>query len=186
MSKIPHKGQRPGSAKATETASASLMTDSQAEKAPRLGNAFSVTVKNLSDDKLYSVKVFDIDFENNRKIQYTFGGIVLTYKEFLHAIPDFENAFKIGRIQTHAGGDYAKFWSKQLISPYHITSAGVNGNFASLGILPVISPYQQQTNTVVNEISWSLYRGVNVNLPFLMPEVSITFTFFQILAEQKK
>ena len=85
-------------------------------------------------------------------------------------------------------GDYPKFRSKQLRSPIYIKCGSDTGNFAQFKVNIIVSPYQQQTDIAVADVSFDFIPGthVQIELEYLMPEVSVSLYFYPFVNEQKK
>ena len=201
--------RRPGSAPASETAAApksldpkkvfeNLLASSEGfktgprveslinleylngERPPVYTQPISIKLTNLTDEKLFNVKVFNLDFEKQDKIEYSNIIKNLTYKELLYQLPDSENAFKIGRVQCVSEGDYERFKLRQMNAKYYFVTNALNGNSGTTSFDPIISPFQVQKNICVSDLVFGIHRGAQLQLQYLMPEVSVTFYFFPI------
>lgn len=181
------KKKQPGFKKTPGTESAiaepmpNIIMRAGGQEIPRIcQQPFVITLENLTDEKIYNVNLFNLEFENQNKIQYSNGLKNLTYKELLYLKSDSSNACMIGRIQTTVNGDYKKFWVRQLNSQYSLKVTSLNGNGVIIGANPKKSPYQMQENTVVTDVCWRFNSEFNIQLEFLMPEVSITFYLYPL------
>jgi hypothetical protein len=185
---LPNKKKRPGSAKASETASSkegSVLTTAVSEP-KKLDKPYVIHLQNTTDEKLFNVKLFDQNFENQRKVSYSNEPREISYQQFLLQINNNNDERKMGRLQIIASGDYRKFVDKQLRCPLYLKFGSVNGNYVQIKENILISPYQQQTNMAVIETNFNFYSGIQIELEYLMPEVSVSLYIYPFVKEEKK
>ena len=138
-----------------------------------------ITLTNLTDEKLFNIKLFDVDFEKNDKIKYQHVLKDKSYKEFITAMMgDFEGT-AIYQIQIMASCDYNKFAGRQLMAPFGIfTNSPYGSGGYKQNITPLINPYQMQSGTVMIPVEFLFFTGCQIEIPFLMPETSASYFLY--------
>ena len=145
-----------------------------------LSNPIIICIANLTDEKIYDVKVFNFDYKENKKLSYSGGLPTVSYSEIL-ASKSFMHD-KIDRILYIAVCDYHKFLSKQLNSSGRWEINKSNGEILSGGIFFGFDPYQMQTDRVIwdaQDVELSFFES-QIILPFLMPETSVQIRLYPL------
>ncbi len=135
-----------------------------------------IHVKNLTDEKLYDVKVFDLDFEKQKKIGYSMGVNTISYTQFMHALPAMP--MLIRQIQIIASGDYQKFVDRQVSSTIAFINSSVDGTKFTEPKPMIINPLQFQRNTAIMNLDFELSGLSQIELFHLMPEVSVMLILY--------
>lgn len=146
-------------------------------------NPYQIRIKNLTDEKIYDVDLFNYKHEKQNKIQYSCG-MGVDYDRFLRILASNRlSEERIDLFRVNAWCDYAKFRNKQLHSCLHTIYEEPNGNSSSsptaIGIY--FSAYQQQADIVdvrVDSLKIQLNNLLQLRLSYLMPETEITITIF--------
>lgn len=79
--------------------------------------------------------------------------------------------FSIGRTQLTVGSGS----TTQLIQPITVNTKDANGNAAQLALLPVVSPFQNQTNTLVMDNMFRIDGGTKLTMTIL---ASVSFSLY--------
>jgi len=146
-------------------------------------NPYQIRIKNLTDEKLYDVDLFNYKHEKQNKIKYSCG-MGVDYDKFLRILASNSlSEEKIDLIQFMAFCDYDKFRNKQIISSLSTIYEEPNGISSSIktNIGNYFSAYQQQANIVdmkVDSLKIQLNNLLQLRLSYLMPETEIVITIF--------
>lgn len=144
---------------------------------------YQIHIKNLTDEKLYDVDIFNYEHDKQRKIEYSCTNGV-PYERFLRSLSsNCLSEEKVDLFRLMAWCDYAKFQNKQLNCCLHTIYEKPNGNYSSVpthvGIY--FSAYQQQSSIVDvknDGLKIQLNNELQLRLSYLMPETEITITIF--------
>jgi hypothetical protein len=145
---------------------------------------YQIRIKNLTDEKLYDVDLFNYEHEKQNKIAYSCGmGVEYnSFLGFLSALSEAKEQVKLLRVQVWC--DYPKFRSKQLNSCLHRIIQNPNGCLESvpLQVGNYLSPYQQQSDIIdipmTDENKIELFNELQLRLSYLMPETEIIITLY--------
>lgn len=145
---------------------------------------YSFHIKNLTDEKLYNVDLFNYDHEKQNKVAYSCTNGV-DYKHFLRFLSSLNEAKEeISLMRFVAVCDYQKFKSKQLRTCLSIIYQEPNGRMVSTpreaGMY--FSAYQQQSDIIEipfnNKPKIKLFNQLQLRLSYLMPEAEMHITIF--------
>lgn len=153
---------------------------------------YILTVKNLTDEKLYAVEVLNSEFEKQNKVDYCMGVHGVNYYHFLqqvfhrHDIDEKSLNNKVHMLRVRAYCEFGKFQTKQLYATLGIGYHDAHGNKTTRPLSLSMDAYQQQPNIIDKKIpeDFNFYfnRNLRITLPYLMPETEVTFYFY--LAEK--
>jgi hypothetical protein len=154
------------------------------KKTPLNLSPYTICVKNLTDEKLYDVDLFNYEFEKQKKIEYScIQGV--SYQYFLRILSSWNKASEeIKTIRFSASCDYKKFQQKQLQTCLRIISTNPNGFSASVpkNLFVYFNAYQQQGNIIDVQLtgkeSIKLFNQLQLRLDYLMPETEILIHIF--------
>jgi hypothetical protein len=133
-----------------------------------------IRIRNLTDEKLYDVKVFDFEHEKQRKIEYSSSTYNISYNELLRRIASYGvKMFDVVLLNHFVICDYAKFQLKQLCCGIDSTIKDTNGFEIRHKNYFMIDPYQQQTSVCNLETKFPLSVESNLHYEYLMPETEI-------------
>lgn len=137
---------------------------------------FIIQIKNVTDEKIYDVPLFDEDYNSSEKIQYSASpgfqvGDDNKYKDVLEKL--YKNTEKQHFVSTvillHAHCEFYKFKQKQLY-----LNCSIIDECDKEDIVPfAIDPYQMQDNLVKASKEIVFNNKTNIILPFLMPETTV-------------
>jgi hypothetical protein len=145
---------------------------------------YAIRVKNLTDEKIYDVDLFNYEHEKQNKIEYSCG-MGVEYKSFLRflsALSEAKEQVKLLRIQVWC--DYPKFRSKQLNCCLHRIITTPNGRMQSdpLQVGNYFSSYQQQSDIIdipmTDDNKIELFNQLQLRLSYLMPETEMIITIY--------
>lgn len=145
---------------------------------------YSIHVKNLTDEKLYDVDLFNYDHEKQNKVAYSCTNGV-DYNMFLRFLSSLnEPTERVNLLRLVAVCDYQKFKAKQLRSCISVIYQEPKGRMISTPIQSGIhlSAYQQQSDIIeiplkdLNKIK--LFNQLQLRLSYLMPEAEMHITIF--------
>lgn len=145
---------------------------------------YQVRIKNLTDEKLYDVDLFNYEHEKQNKIAYSCGmGVEYNrFLRFLSALSEAKEQVVLLRFQVWC--DYPKFRSKQLNCCLHKIITNPNGNMQSvpLQVGNYLSPYQQQSDIIdilmTDDNKIELFNELQLRLSYLMPETEMIITIY--------
>jgi hypothetical protein len=147
-------------------------------------NPYCLHIKNLTDEKLYDVDLFNYDHEKQNKVAYscTNGVPYDRFLGFLSALSEPKEEIRL--IRFTADCDYHKFKSKQLKSCVHTIYSEPNGSMVSIptNLIVYLSAYQFQSDII--EVPFSgesrikLFNQLQLKLSYLMPETEMYITIF--------
>ncbi len=136
-----------------------------------------INVNNLTDEKLYDVKVFDCEFEKQNKIGYSLGVNTMSYLQLMYSLSN--NPMIIDSIQVIVTGDYKKFVLRQLNSSLAFINKNVDGCVLTNPTHVRIDPYQfQEYTAIISGLDFELSGLSQIELFHLMPEVSVKFLLY--------
>jgi hypothetical protein len=145
---------------------------------------YKIHIKNLTDEKLYDVDLFNYEHEKQNKIAYSCG-IEVDYNSFLRSIASnclSEEQVTLLKFQVFC--DYPKFINKQLNCCLHkiIENPNERMKSESLQVGNYFSAYQQQFDIIdipmTDDNKIELFNELQLRLSYLMPETEIIITIF--------
>ena len=147
-------------------------------------NPYCLHIKNLTDEKLYDVDLFNYDHEKQNKVAYscTNGVPYDRFLGFLSALSEAKEEIRL--IRFTADCDYHKFKSKQLKSCVHTIYSEPNGSMVSMptNLIVYFSAYQHQSDIIdvpfSGESRIKLFNQLQLRLSYLMPETEMYITIF--------
>ena len=147
-------------------------------------NPYCLHIKNLTDEKLYDVDLFNYDHEKQNKVAYscTNGVPYDRFLGFLSALSEPKEEIRL--IRFTANCDYHKFKSKQLKSCVHTIYSEPNGSMLSIptNLIVYLSAYQFQSDIIdvpfSGESRIKLFNQLQLKLSYLMPETEMYITIF--------
>jgi hypothetical protein len=147
---------------------------------------YTIRVKNLTDEKLYDVDLFNYEHEKQKKIEYScIQGV--SYQYFLRILSSWNQASEeIKTIRFSASCDYKKFQQKQLQTCLRIISTNPNGFSASVPnkLFIHFSAYQMQGNIIdvqfTDNDKIKLFNQLQLRLDYLMPETEMLIHIFPV------
>lgn len=145
---------------------------------------YQIHLKNLTDEKLYDVDLFNHDHEKQKKVAYscTNGVSYDSFLRFLSSLNEPQEEIRV--IRFVAVCDYHKFKSKQLRTCIHTIHQEPNGKSISIPTeLSIhLSAYQFQSDIIEVILSdkntIKLFNQVQLRLSYLMPETEMYITIF--------
>jgi hypothetical protein len=145
---------------------------------------YCLHIKNLTDEKLYDVDLFNYDHEKQNKVAYscTNGVPYDRFLGFLLALNEPKEEIRL--IRFHANCDYNKFKSKQLQSCVQTIYSEPNGSMVSTptNLIVYFSAYQHQSDIIdvpfSGESRIKLFNQLQLRLSYLMPETEMYITIF--------
>lgn len=145
---------------------------------------YQVRIKNLTDEKLYDVDLFNYEHEKQNKIAYSCGmGVEYNrFLRFLSALSEEKEQVKLLRVQVWC--DYPKFRSKQLNCCLHRIIQNPNGCLESvpLEVGHYLSASQFQSDIIdipmTDDNKIELFNELQLRLSYLMPETEMIITIF--------
>ena len=145
---------------------------------------YQVCIKNLTDEKLYDVDLFNYEHEKQNKIAYSCGmGVEYNrFLRFLSALSEAKEQVKLLRVQVWC--DYPKFRSKQLNCCLHRIIQNPNGCLESvpLEVGHYLSASQFQSDIIdipmTDDNKIELFNELQLRLSYLMPETEMIITIF--------
>jgi hypothetical protein len=154
------------------------------KKTPLNLSPYTICVKNLTDEKLYDVDLFNYEFEKQKKIEYScIQGV--SYQYFLRILSSWNQASEeIKTIRFSASCDYKKFQQKQLQTRLRIINTNLNGFSASVpkDLFVYFNAYQMQANIIDVQLTdkerIKLFNQLQLRLDYLMPETEMIITIF--------
>ena len=134
---------------------------------------YIIHIKNLTDQKLTDVQIFDHDYKDQQKIEYTCLNAGISYGDFLRMLIG-ENTPKklIGIIYAQCD----KF--DQFPFDLFIQKCDEYGKLIWDDVIFRIRHDQNQRTITVVHKEFFLYNQTKLKLEFLLPNNSITFRFF--------
>jgi hypothetical protein len=145
---------------------------------------YQIRIKNLTDEKLYDVDLFNYQHEKQNKIAYSCGmGVEYnTFLRFLSALSKAKEQVVLLKFQVWC--DYPKFRSKQLNCCLHKIITNTNGCMQSypLQVGNYFSAYQQHADIIdipmADNNKIELFNELQLRLSYLMPETEMIITIF--------
>lgn len=145
---------------------------------------YCLHVKNLTDEKLYDVDLFNYNHEKQKKVAYSCTNGV-DYNMFLRFISSLNEAKEeIVMMRFIAVCDYPKFRSKQLRTCLFTIYEEPNGRKVSMPTELSIhfSEYQFQSDIIEVALSGKsaikIFNQLQLRLAYLMPEAEMHITIF--------
>ena len=146
-------------------------------------NPYQIRIKNLTDEKLYDVDLFNYKHDKQNKIEYSCG-MGVDYDKFLRILASNTlSEERVDLFRINAWCDYPKFRNKQLNSCLHTIYEEPNGISSSCptGLGIYFSAYQMQSDIIdvrVDSLKIQLNNLLQLRLSYLMPETEMVFTIF--------
>jgi len=145
---------------------------------------YQIRIKNLTDEKLYDVDLFNYEHEKQKKIEYScIHGV--SYEYFLRLLASYSEPIElIKMMRFSAFCDYSKFQNKQLRTFIRTIYTKLDGcsEYITTAISNYMNPYQQQSNIIevllVDEQRIKFSNQLQLRLDYLMPETEIVITIF--------
>lgn len=145
---------------------------------------YCLHVKNLTDEKLYDVDLFNHDHEKQNKVAYSCTNGV-DYNMFLRFISSLNEAKEeIVMMRFIAVCDYQKFKSKQLRTCLYTIYEEPNGRKVTTPkeLSIHLDAYQQQSDIIQVALSGKsaikIFNQLQLRLSYLMPETEMYITIF--------
>ncbi len=147
---------------------------------------YTIRIKNLTDEKLYDVDLFNYEHEKQEKIEYscTHG---VSYEYFLRLLASYNKPIELIRMMRFSAFcDYNKFQNKQLRTSINAIYTKLNGCSESIktNISIYMNAYQQQSNIIevplTDDKIIKLSNELQLRLDYLMPETEMTINLFPI------
>lgn len=159
-----------------------LTVSQQEDNEVQLSLPYIIHIKNLTDEKIYDVKLFDYEFEKQDKIKYSSPISSVDYGQILRTLTGENEPRKvIGTIKAIAFCDYKKFQSKQINCKFSVIYSEINGCVITNPYVFIIDPYQhidgisQKSGLEIN-----FYNKLQIELAYLMPETEMTIHLYPI------
>jgi hypothetical protein len=147
---------------------------------------YIIHIKNLTDEKLYDVDLFNYEHDKQKKIEYSCSQGV-PYENFLRQLASQNKASElITKMRFSAYCDYPKYQVKQLCSYIKtiITKSNGSSKTNTIHIQAYMSAYQQQSNiievTLTDEQKFEYSNQLQLRLDYLMPEAGMTIFLFPV------
>ena len=145
---------------------------------------YQIHIKNLTDEKLYDVDLFNYEHEKQNKIAYSCGAGVdyNNFLRFLSALSEAKEQVKLLRVQVWC--DYPKFRNKQLNCCLHRIITNPNGCLESVALQVgnYFMAYQHQSDIIdipmTDDNKIELFNELQLRLSYLMPETEMIITIF--------
>ena len=145
---------------------------------------YQIRIKNLTDEKLYDVDLFNYEHEKQNKIAYSCG-MGVDYNSFLRSIASNSlSKEQVTLLKFQVFCDYPKFINKQLNCCLHkiIENPNERMKSESLQVGNYFSAYQQQFDIIdipmTDDNKIELFNELQLRLSYLMPEIEIIITIF--------
>jgi hypothetical protein len=147
---------------------------------------YQIRIKNLTDEKLYDVDLFNYEHEKQNKIAYSCVHGV-SYEYFLRILASYDKPSElIKMMRFSAFCDYAKFQNKQLRTCIRTIITKLDGCSASIPteIAIYMNAYQQQGNIIDVPITDNerikFSNQLQLRLDYLMPETEMVIHLFPV------
>jgi hypothetical protein len=145
---------------------------------------YQIHIKNLTDEKIYNVDLFNYDHEKQRKLSYSCTNGV-SYDKFLRWLSSLnEPKEKIALLRLQVWCDYHKFINKQINCCLHTIYEKPNGKMISvpLQVGNYFSANQMQSGIVDMPMSDNqdiqLFNELQLRFSYLMPETEMIITIY--------
>jgi len=158
--------------------------DFDSNKTSKNSPPYTIRVKNLTDEKLYNVDLFNYEHEKQKKIEYScIHGV--SYEYFLRLLASYNEPIElIKMMRFSAFCDNSKFQNKQLRTFIRTIYTKLDGcsEYITTAISNYMNPYQQQSNIIevplIDEQRIKFSNQLQLRLDYLMPETEIVITIF--------
>lgn len=145
---------------------------------------YCLHVKNLTDEKLYGVDLFNYNHEKQNKVAYscTNGVAYNMFLRFLSSLNEVKEEIVIMRFIAVC--DYPKFKSKQLRTCLDVIYEEPNGRKVTMPkeLSIHLDAYQQQSDIIQVALSGKstikIFNQLQLRLAYLMPEAEMHITIF--------
>lgn len=154
-------------------------------KPPAKNDPIIIKIKNNTLDRLFDVKLMEVDFEKmEKKISYSMGIVGLSYKEFIFMMTT--QTLEVDSIQIRAKHDYQKYQNKQLLTPLNATNKDVFGRRHTQYMYPSMNPLQEDKGiSVINGRNSNLPKNLKISCPDqniiiseLLPETEVIISLY--------
>jgi len=147
---------------------------------------YTIRVKNLTDEKLYDVDLFNYEHEKQKKIEYScIHGV--SYEYFLRILASYDKPSElIKAMRFSAFCDYSKFQNKQLRTCIRTIYTKLDGCSSSTPteIAIYMNAYQQQGNIIdvpiIGNQTIKFSNQLQLRLDYLMPESEMVISLFPV------
>jgi hypothetical protein len=147
---------------------------------------YTIRVKNLTDEKLYDVDLFNYEHEKQKKIDYScIHGV--SYEYFLRILASYDKPSElIKAMRFSAFCDYSKFQNKQLRTCIRTIYTKLDGCSSSIPteIAIYMNAYQQQGNIIdvpiIGNQTIKFSNQLQLRLDYLMPESEMVISLFPV------
>jgi hypothetical protein len=147
---------------------------------------YTIRVKNLTDEKLYDVDLFNYEHEKQKKIEYScIHGV--SYEYFLRILASYDKPSElIKAMRFSAFCDYSKFQNKQLRTCIRTIYTKLDGCSSSIPteIAIYMNAYQQQSNIIdvplTDNQRINFSNQLQLRLDYLMPETEMVIHLFPV------
>jgi hypothetical protein len=147
---------------------------------------YTIRVKNLTDEKLYDVDLFNYEHEKQKKIEYScIHGV--SYGYFLRILASYDKPSElIKAMRFSAFCDYSKFQNKQLRTCIRTIYTKLDGCSSSIPteIAIYMNAYQQQGNIIdvpiIGNQTIKFSNQLQLRLDYLMPESEMVISLFPV------
>lgn len=154
----------------------------------KYSHPYIIRIKNLTDEKIWNVKLFDDDFENQSKLEYQYLISTVSYKKFLKLMSAKDTPDElIGQVLMVAKCDYEKFRDRQLNVAWTVSHSDMVGSVAYHIHQFKIGSKQKQMDRVMDDtVCFSFFNALQISLEYLMPETEIIFRLYPLKTKKKK
>jgi hypothetical protein len=147
---------------------------------------YTIRVKNLTDEKLYDVDLFNYEHEKQKKIKYScIHGV--SYEYFLRILASYDKPSElIKAMRFSAFCDYSKFQNKQLRTCIRTIYTKLDGCSSSIPteIAIYMNAYQMQGNIIdvpiIGNQTIKFSNQLQLRLDYLMPETEMVIHLFPV------
>lgn len=155
------------------------MTEAKKNNAPD-STPIIIQIKNKTDEKLYDVKLFEDNYLNHPKLEYSTPIVGVDYKKILDFVLTQSNGYKtrIGLTLISPSCSYDKFTKKQIAAPIYIKNSTITGRIETKTIIPVMDIYQNITTMIANKFIYDIEFGRNIIIDYLMPDTTVIFYLY--------
>lgn len=145
---------------------------------------YQIRIKNLTDEKLYDVDLFNYEHEKQKNIEYScIHGV--SYEYFLRLLSSYNEPIELIKMMRFSAlCDYSKFANKQLRTCIYTIYTKLDGcsEYITTELSPYINAYQPQSNIIevplLDKQRIKFSNQLQLRLSYLMPETEIIITIF--------
>lgn len=146
-----------------------------------VSNPMSIKIRNLTDEKLYNVKVFDYKHSFQRKLEYTPLTPGLEYDDILRQLAaENECRIIIGMTALTVAyfGKLDHVEKRQINSQMTIKYKTMFGIVAEQPMNIFMDAYQQQPDTIIGRKSYGLDNSLSLELEYLLPNTEVIISMY--------